>query len=304
MKGHWLACACDVLQISSLDGNIKVPPDLKKASTAEQLLFVEGIAKKVVERMTLVDSAFLSGEDGNEEEMGTDDTAYNYARVLCHYGSLVMEFRDAWAEGDGDRVLSCWKLFMPHFRTSGSNKYALEALRLQFQTSVVLSPNLAHQVKWNRFVNIKGGIGRNIPCDLFNEHMNRLIKSIIMNMGSNLTDDSLQRAARSVSTLNSISERFNKESNVPYATSAHSTRPDITDIRKTVAIVLQHKLITPVRFRKHKAFPNLPLNPLHKWDVKKTKSWIKEKKISYLKFKGKFRAETGADSEESESSSD
>ena len=214
--GHWLVCACEVLGISNLDEIIKVSPGLKKAGTAEQLLFIKGIAEEVVERMTLVDSAFLSGEDNSEDD--------NYARVLCHYGSLVMEFRDAWAEGDGDRMLRCWKLFMPHFKTSGSSKYALEALRLQFQTSIVLSPNLAHQVRWNRFVNVKGGIGRNIPCDLFNEHMNKLIKNIIINMGSNLTEDSLQRAARSVSSLSLISERFDEESNVPCITSAHSAQ--------------------------------------------------------------------------------
>lgn len=303
MKGHWLACACDILGISNVDGTIKVPPNLKKAGAAEQRMFLEGISKKVVERMSLVDSAFVAN-DGNEVNMATNDTVYNYARALCHYGSLVVEFRDAWAEGDGDRVLRCWKLFLPHFQTSGSNKYALEALRLQFQTSVVLAPNLAHQVKWNRFVNARGRSGRNIPCDLFNEHMNRLIKRIIMNMGSNLTEDSLQKAARCVSTLNYINERFDKETNVPYTTSAHSTRPDVRDIKKTVEVVLQHNLIKPVALRKHKSFPTLPLNPLHKWDVTKTKSWIKEKKVSYLMYKGKFRTQIGAESEESESASE
>ena len=303
--GHWLVCACEVLGISNLDETIKVPPGLKKAGTAEQLLFIKGIAEEVVERMTLVDSAFVSGGDNSEDDTVTDDTVYNYARVLCHYGSLVMEFRDAWAEGNGDRMLRCWKLFMPHFKTSGSSKYALEALRLQFQTSIVLSPNLAHQVRWNRFVNVKGGIGRNIPCDLFNEHMNKLIKNIIINMGSNLTEDSLQRAARSVSSLSLISERFDEESNVPCITSAHSTQSDTSDIKKVFRIVSQHRLITPVKSRKHRSFPNLQLNPLHKWDMKKTKSWIKEKKKSYLKYKGRFRADMiSDDSEENGSDSD
>ena len=105
--GHWLVCACEVLGISNLDETIKVSPGLKKAGTAEQLLFIKGIAEEVVERMTLVDSAFVSGEDNSEDETVTDDTVYNYARVLCHYGSLVMEFRDAWAEGDGCAVGNC-----------------------------------------------------------------------------------------------------------------------------------------------------------------------------------------------------
>lgn len=86
-----------------------------------------------------------------------------FLQGLCHYGSLVMEFRDAWAEGDGDRILRCWRLFLPHFRASGRTKYSLEAFRLQLQVNVVLSPNLAHQVKWHRFVNTKGGFGNNIP---------------------------------------------------------------------------------------------------------------------------------------------
>lgn len=85
---------------------------------------------------------------------------YNYARALCHFGTLVMEFRDAWAEGDGDRIFQCWQLFMPHFIACGCTKYSLEALCLQFQVKAVLSPQLAHQIKWDRFVNTRGGMGK------------------------------------------------------------------------------------------------------------------------------------------------
>lgn len=188
-----------------------------------------------------------------------------------------MEFRDAWAEGDGNRVLRCWKLFMPHFLASGCTKYSLQALRLQFQVHCVLPPNVAHQIMWNRFVNIRGGIGRNIPFDL--------------------TEYSLQKAARSVSPLHSICEKFDKESSVPCITTAHSTTPDTNDVKKTVAIVREHQLITEVPLRKHKSFPKLHLNPLNTWDVKKTQTWIRGKKKDYFKFKGKFRTECNSDSE-------
>lgn len=202
-----------------------------------------------------------------------------------------MEFRDAWAEGDGDRVLRCWKLFLPHFRAAGCTKYALEAFRLQLQANVVLSPNLSHQVKWHRFVNTKGGMGRNIPCDLYNEHINKLIKIIIQNMGSNLTEASLQRAVRCVTPLNIISSNFDKESDVPVITSAHSTRSDLIDIKKVVAVVLQRKLLSQVANREHHSFPGMHLNPLHKWDREKTKTWVKEKIRQYEKFKGKVSGE-------------
>ena len=73
----------------------------------------------MVERLSLVDSAFFEVETEN-----TDDKVNHYTRVLRHYGALFMEFRDAWAEGDGDRVVRCWKLFLPHFRAAGCTKYA------------------------------------------------------------------------------------------------------------------------------------------------------------------------------------
>ena len=233
VKGHCLACACEVLSVSSVDAKIILP-----AGSATE--FIQQLAEKVVDRCTIVESAFSQCNKPN-----TQDTAYNYARVLCHYGSLVQEFRDAWAEGDGGRIVRCWKLFMPHFKASGSHKYCLEALRLQFQVNVVLSPNLAHQVMWNCFVNVKCGKGKNIPCDLYNEHVNKLIKIIISNMGPNLTESSLQRAARSVSTLNAICQLFDQESDVPYTSSAHSTRRDTEDVKKVVAVVLECGLLQP-----------------------------------------------------------
>ena len=242
--------------------------------------FVEGIARQVVDQLSLVESAFVA--PGEMTDSG--DTRYNYARVLCHYGSLVMEFRDAWAEGDGERVLHCWKLFLPHFQVAGHTKYSLAAFNIQLQTRATLSPNAAHQVMWHGFVNSKGGMGRNIPCDLYNEHVNRLVKYIVQNMGSNLTEASLQRAARSVSTLHTICQTFDKQSGVPYGTVAHSTRPDKVDVLKVVATVIQNQLLVPVPGRKHSSFPTLHLDPLHKWDMDKTKTWIEKKKVEYLKY--------------------
>ena len=36
---------------------------------------------------------------------------------------------------------------------------------------------------WDRFINTKGGLGKKIPCDLHNEHMNKLLKEIVANNG-------------------------------------------------------------------------------------------------------------------------
>ena len=301
VKGHWLACACEILGISDCKGIIKLPVGIHKANAVEQRNFVESIAKKVVDQLTLISSAFLNpGKTADSK-----DTCYNYARLLCHYGSLVMEFRDAWAEGDGERILRCWKLFLPHFKANGRTKYSLAAFNLHVQTHALLSPNGAHQVTWQRFINANGGIGKNIPCDLFNEHVNKQVKHIIQNMGPNLIDTALHRAARSVSSLESICAFYDAHTGVPHSTSAHTTKSDVDDVKTVVKVVLNHNLLKPSPGRKHKAFPELHLDPLHNWDFEKTEKWIEKKKreVELLSGRG-YCSESDEELEEDQDSSE
>lgn len=216
---------------------------------------------------TLIGESFV-----NESVVDCGDHVYNYARVLCHFGSLVLEFKDGWAEGDGERVFRCWRLLMPHFVTTGRTKYSLEALRLQMQVKAVVSPQLAHQLMWDRFVNTHGRAGMNIPCDLYNEHVNKLLKHIIGSMGSNLTEASLHRAARSVTTLESICKTFDRQSGV--CTHAHSTRCDKQDVSKVLNTVLRRELLEVIPGRSHSAFKRIRTN----WDTAKTIVWIKKKR--------------------------
>lgn len=60
-------------------------------------------------------------------------------------------------------------------------------------------------------MNIKGRTGCNIPCDLHLEHLNRRLKSIINNMGSNVTKSSFKQAAASINVVNHISQKFEEE---------------------------------------------------------------------------------------------
>jgi len=72
---------------------------------------VSQVAETVVKKCTIVPEAIL-GELLDDSE----DGVYNYARLLCHFVALVYEFIDAWSEGDGERVLRSWKIFMLHFQ--------------------------------------------------------------------------------------------------------------------------------------------------------------------------------------------
>ena len=100
-------------------------------------------------------------------DKGDSDDMFNYQCSLMDHGLLYMNFTDAVAEGDGDRIMRCWKFLLLHFYSdTGSTKYALEALYLQLQQQAILSPRQAYRQRWNRSVNNHGGNGKNVPLDL------------------------------------------------------------------------------------------------------------------------------------------
>ena len=92
------------------------------------------------------------------------------------------------------------KIFKLHFHAERRTKYALEALRFQLQLAT-LSPDLVHQLTQGRFVNTHGGPGMNRHCDVHNEHVNKLFKEVISNMGANFTETASIRAAWAVTSL-------------------------------------------------------------------------------------------------------
>jgi len=119
---------------------------------------------------------------------------------LMDHGLLYMNFTDATctciAEGDGDRIMCCWKFLLLHFYTDrGSSKYALEALYLQLQQQAILSPRQGYRQRWNRSVNNHGVGGSNVPIDLEVEYDNNSIKEGIRKLCPNLTHAAVTRVA-------------------------------------------------------------------------------------------------------------
>ena len=277
LKGHYVACACKILGIAK-------PTDtpshlsLNGMCQDEKMILIIAIARQVMETFSIIPEALLFQDIKN-----TEDGVYNYARVFSHYASLALEFKDAWMEGDGERICRCWKVFMLHFQSNGRRKYAWAALRQQFQL-INLPPHLAFQLKWGRFVNVHGGKGKNIPCDQYNEHQNKLFKEIIRSMGANMTDKSITRAARSVSTLQRIREEYDLQSDVPTPTSKHSTKDDQHDVHTVSSVLTTNKILDIIPKRSHFHFPKFTANPLPHLDNKKITTWIGKKKKEMLSY--------------------
>ncbi len=298
LKGHYVAYACMLLEISK-PNEIPKGMVLPKGKSAK-FSFIVKIASQVADKFSIIEDAILGGQIPQ-----TNDAVFDYARVFCHFGSLALEFTNSWEEGDGGRTTRCWGPFMLHFRASTCTKYAWEALRLRFQL-VMLPPALSHHLKWERFVNTHGGPGRNIPCDLFNEHMNKLFKEILASMGANLTERSIQRAARSVSTLSRVRAVFDKETNLPVPLVAHATADDEGEVSKVVDVLIKNKNLIITRGRTLSQFKDFDRDPLNGLDWKRLPKWIEEKKKQILQHKyavGEGNL-SSSNAEESESESD
>ena len=238
LKGHYVAAACNELGI---DGpNSPLPntlPDFQRMPARERYSFIMKLSTQVLNKCGIVEEALI----GATIEDSKDGVA-NYARVFCHHATLALEFIDAWQEGDGNRICQCWKFMMLHFQSMGHTKYAWEALRLQFQLATLPS-HLSYQLKWGRFINTHGGLGKNIPSDQHNEHLNKLFKEIFNNMGANVSEQAITRAARSVTVLQEISTTFDKETGVPITRGAHSTLDDTKDVNTVVSVIIKKKLL-------------------------------------------------------------
>ena len=123
--------------------------------------------------------------------------------------------------------------FLPHFSAGGTPKYSLESLRLQLQLAV-LPPHLVQQLTCGRFINTRGGLGKNIPCDL---HFNKLFKEAIAHMGANFTEEATTRVARSVTFISHVADRFEIQSNIHPDTIAHTTRKDEDNVQKVAKVI-------------------------------------------------------------------
>ena len=277
LKGHFIAAACNDLGITNANEEPEGFAAVKHASVAVKKAYIDKVARNVVKNCSVIGDAIL-GKDVSH----CNDHINNYARVFCHYGSLALEFHDAWSEGDGDRIVRCWGVFLLHFYKTRRTKYALEALRLKLQLASLPLP-LAHQLQWNRFVNTHGGPGHNLPCDLHNEHVNKLLKEIITNMGANLKEEALTRAARSVTLLRVIRDAFDKQSCVPVGGSAHSTHSAEQDIQKVVSVLLSKNVFGVQPKRSHSSFRNISANPLQGLHWENMATWITQKKTQYMR---------------------
>ena len=176
------------------------------------------------------------------------------------------EFSYAVHEGDGNRIIRCWRFLRPLFKASRQKNYCLETFLL-YGHKYRLSLKFSHQLVWSRCINTHGLPGHSIPCDLIMEHLNRLCKEAIVGLGANKTEDAIVSVGKAIGTLLPVLEQFDEINFVPNVSGIHCRSPSVKDTR-------QLDPFTPKGTRLRKHFKNIkPLPPEHKPD--KLLTWMK-----------------------------
>ena len=113
--------------------------------------------KPVLDRITRdIVKSFLCTDYNTSHTASSEDMTYQYSSQLLTIGCMYLEFQDAIKEGDGMRVLRCYRYLLPMFVSSGRTNYAIETLNFLMQYDCLLSPCQAEELLWGRFVNTHG----------------------------------------------------------------------------------------------------------------------------------------------------
>ena len=197
-----------------------VSPDLWMEDDSMHYSALMTIASAIVEKYVDLESEF--GDPSQPQSASINCSKLDYSKEVISLGLLYFNFKDAVREGDGDRVLQMWKYFLLLFRATGRTNYATEALTLLLQCNVFLPPNLVEQIKWSRFINVHGQLGRNISCDLHMEHLNRVVRSSIEVMGANKSGKAIVRAGKCVGKFVKVLSAFHKQADIQERSGDHS----------------------------------------------------------------------------------
>lgn len=217
------------------------------------------------------------------DSSGEQDFVRNYSLCLLQYFFILIDFKDAVKEGNGERLATLHKQLLPHFKSApGFNAYSIEMLISIIQNEVLLSEAEAHQCIWAATVNWKGGIGKNIEIDLLQENRNRDLKKEIRGMGANKTDKAIDRSSRYIGGERKIIENFDNQVRKAVNYSSHTHRSSSVDEGKILADLREVKPFTCEPNRRFDSFPDIMANPLVSLDQEEFSKWLARHKRNLL----------------------
>ena len=235
------------------------------------------------------------------------DGVFNYACSTLFLGMVVKQLTDSVHEGDAEREELCWKLMLLLFKVKINNrnrtKYAHVAIKYLCLIKALLTPRMAHKLKWGRYFNDTGRPGGCIPIDQRVEHEVRDVKDHFDRLGRNLNETSAQRFAHSQTNSNEMLKNIDKGLGVTPQSKGHNTISSDSDVEIMVKELLQRDVFSEVPGRSHPTFPNQPHNILDSLNMGDVRTWMR-KLIKKFSNAHNLYGASELDSDESDSDDD
>lgn len=202
-------------------------------------------------------------------------SAYGYGLDILNLGLMWHGFHDAVREGDGERIIRYWKFLLPVFHHSGRRNYSIEAFNLLIQMTI-LSPRKVAEIKWNRTVNTVGRRGHNVPCDLHMEHLNRRLKFMMANLGSNISKPQcVEKIGKCLGVVAEICTRFEQEAEIHDNKDFHTFPAFIKDLTTILEQLITDDVLDDRNARILTSYNKSPI--VQSINLKNLTSWIGEK---------------------------
>lgn len=125
-----------------------------------------------------------------------------------------MLLTDAVKKGDPRRLLQSIKIALLFLFTYGRVKYAYLVLLFLAKLHAILPTGMAFEFIHNRFFNVTGKAGGNIPLDLRMEHLSKLLKIALKQLGANVSEAAAQRIAGVLTGLQLLISNVDRDCNL------------------------------------------------------------------------------------------
>ena len=280
LEAHICEAAMKTFKMSSLDGE----PSAEFFPAGSDLLSPEQRWKVMSLAMKQLIDKFINISYPSASKVKDDDHILAYAKEVMSLGLLLVEFNDGIREGDGERIIRCWRYFLPLFKACGRKNYVVEAFNLLFQYEYLFTPRMKQQLLWDRTINVHGRPGKNVAMDLHMEHINRECKKAMGTLGSNINEDSVRRIGKSIGELIKIKKQFDVENSVPQESGKRSRRSVTADMKKLLSQLSGTKVFDDISGRKHGQFKKFQVNPTRKLTSHKLEKWLKKQVKKYQMF--------------------
>jgi len=188
------------------------------------------------------------------------------------YGHVYIDSRlDTFKMGVGDRLFRNLKFLLLGFNVGTHTKYRLWCWRMLAYDLALLSEAERYVYRNNISVNMVGGTRKCIANDNLVEIHVKKVKHCMRAMGPNVTFSATRTAAKCIGTVSNFLVDDVKSGK-------HSSAKTTEDIRATVSLLVNERILMHTPGRIHATFPNIASDLTQNVDLVYVDQWLTKQK--------------------------